>query len=43
MSKKEIKKHEFDVMGYCKICGDHALENLMNKTCKGHKRTDKRS
>ena len=34
-SEKENKKCKFDVMGYCKICGIHALKNLDQNYCKG--------
>lgn len=36
-TKREKQEHKFDVLGYCKVCGEHALENLMNKTCKGRR------
>lgn len=28
-----MSKHKFDVMGYCKVCGEHALKNLSGKNC----------
>lgn len=33
---KETKQtHKFDATGYCKVCGIHALNNVMYKICAG--------